>query len=93
MLTCKNFYSFFQEFLENPKLFSSGHSRFDIGQGSAGTCWFLSTVANIAGNKKMIEQAKIIILYHRSTPAVVSTLLLCIFLRKKYLTNLKPNLN
>ncbi|XP_005089461.1 calpain-2 catalytic subunit [Aplysia californica] len=44
------------EFVDNPKLFSDGATRFDIGQGSAGTCWFLSTVANIAGNKSMIDQ-------------------------------------
>ncbi|GFS03948.1 calpain-9 [Elysia marginata] len=45
-----------KEFLENPTLFTEGTTRFDIGQGSAGTCWFLSTVANVADNERMLRQ-------------------------------------
>ncbi|KAH9503245.1 hypothetical protein Btru_068552 [Bulinus truncatus] len=45
-----------KEFVDNPKLFTDGSTRFDIGQGSAGTCWFLSIVADIADNKKMLER-------------------------------------
>ncbi|GFO40923.1 calpain-9 [Plakobranchus ocellatus] len=45
-----------KDFLEDPVLFTDGTTRFDIGQGSAGTCWFLSTVANIADNEAMLKQ-------------------------------------
>ncbi|RUS78730.1 hypothetical protein EGW08_013517 [Elysia chlorotica] len=45
-----------KDFLENPALFTEGTTRFDIGQGSAGTCWFLSTVANFASNERMLRQ-------------------------------------
>ena len=55
---------YFQEFLSEPKLFADGASRFDIGQGSAGTCWFLSTVANMAQNQKMVNQVEISILFY-----------------------------
>ncbi|XP_055899736.1 calpain-1 catalytic subunit-like [Biomphalaria glabrata] len=45
-----------KEFVDHPKLFTDGSTRFDIGQGSAGTCWFLSIVADIADNKQMLKQ-------------------------------------
>ncbi|KAK3733722.1 hypothetical protein RRG08_026837 [Elysia crispata] len=45
-----------KDFLDNPALFTEGTTRFDIGQGSAGTCWFLSTVANIADNERILGQ-------------------------------------
>ncbi|CAL1547299.1 unnamed protein product [Lymnaea stagnalis] len=45
-----------KEFAENPSLFTDGATRFDIGQGSAGTCWFLSIVADIADKKNMLRQ-------------------------------------
>ncbi|XP_064614141.1 LOW QUALITY PROTEIN: calpain-2 catalytic subunit-like [Liolophura sinensis] len=45
-----------QEFAESPVLFSEGTTRFDIGQGSAGTCWFLSLVASISERKDLMNQ-------------------------------------
>ncbi|XP_070210636.1 calpain-1 catalytic subunit-like isoform X2 [Littorina saxatilis] len=44
------------EISSNPKLFSDGTTRYDIGQGGAGTCWFLSTVANISEHKALLNQ-------------------------------------
>ena len=46
----------FQEICENPVLFSEGTTRFDIGQGSAGTCWFLSVLASLADKPGIISQ-------------------------------------
>ncbi|PVD30370.1 hypothetical protein C0Q70_09635 [Pomacea canaliculata] len=45
-----------REFRKNPKLFTEGTTRFDIGQGSAGTCWFLSTVASLASEASLLKQ-------------------------------------
>ncbi|XP_021367799.1 calpain-1 catalytic subunit-like [Mizuhopecten yessoensis] len=39
-----------------PVLFSDGTTRYDIGQGSIGTCWFLSMVSVIADRPKLIRQ-------------------------------------
>ena len=44
-------------------LFADGTTRFDIGQGSAGTCWFLSMVANLAENEEFIHRVGILIMY------------------------------
>ena len=48
-----------QEISSSPVLFSEGSTRFDIGQGGAGTCWFLSTVANISEHKELLNQVGI----------------------------------
>ncbi|XP_041366750.1 calpain-1 catalytic subunit-like [Gigantopelta aegis] len=45
-----------REFCDYPVLFADGTTRFDIGQGSAGTCWFLSMVANLAENEDFIHR-------------------------------------
>ncbi|CAG5133760.1 unnamed protein product [Candidula unifasciata] len=45
-----------KDFLENPKLFTEGTTRFDIGQGTAGTCWFLAVLAEIADRKDLIKR-------------------------------------
>nr|XP_034308923.1 calpain-8-like [Crassostrea gigas]XP_034308924.1 calpain-8-like [Crassostrea gigas]XP_034308925.1 calpain-8-like [Crassostrea gigas] len=45
-----------KEFAEKPCLFSEGTSRYDIGQGSIGTCWFLASVANIADKPKLLRR-------------------------------------
>ncbi|XP_059148726.1 calpain-1 catalytic subunit-like [Physella acuta] len=45
-----------KEFVENPQLFTEGSTRFDIGQGTAGTCYFLSIVADIADKPDLIKQ-------------------------------------
>lgn len=45
-----------QEFASSPCLFSEGTSRYDIGQGSIGTCWFLASVANIADKPKLLRR-------------------------------------
>ncbi|KAL8561164.1 hypothetical protein ACOMHN_054535 [Nucella lapillus] len=44
------------ELSDSPKLFSEGTTRYDIGQGGAGTCWFLSTVANISEHPDQLKQ-------------------------------------
>ncbi|KAL4222080.1 peptidase C2 [Mactra antiquata] len=44
------------EFREAPVLFSDGTTRYDIGQGSAGTCWFLSMVAMLADRPKVFHR-------------------------------------
>ncbi|ESP00170.1 hypothetical protein LOTGIDRAFT_141267, partial [Lottia gigantea] len=44
------------EFCENPVLYADGTTRFDIGQGSAGTCWFLSMVANISEKTALLNR-------------------------------------
>ena len=58
----------FQEISSSPVLFSGGSTRFDIGQGGAGTCWFLSTVANISECKELLNQVGI----NTSIPAAAS---------------------
>ncbi|XP_062574452.1 calpain-A-like [Saccostrea cucullata] len=44
------------EFASDPCLFSKGHSRYDIGQGSIGTCWFLASVANVADKPQLLRR-------------------------------------
>uniref|UniRef100_A0A8W8MAY6 Calpain catalytic domain-containing protein n=1 Tax=Magallana gigas TaxID=29159 RepID=A0A8W8MAY6_MAGGI len=44
------------EFASSPCLFSEGTTRYDIGQGSIGTCWFLSSVANVADKPKLLRR-------------------------------------
>ncbi|XP_022303003.2 calpain-1 catalytic subunit-like isoform X1 [Crassostrea virginica] len=44
------------EFARNPCLFSKGTARYDIGQGSIGTCWFLASVANVADNRILLKR-------------------------------------
>lgn len=46
----------FQEFADDPCLFAEGTTRFDVGQGSAGTCWFLSVLASLADKPDTINQ-------------------------------------
>jgi hypothetical protein len=46
---------FSQEICEAPVLFSEGTTRFDIGQGELGTCWFLAMVANIADKPRLLR--------------------------------------
>ena len=48
-----------QELTPEPCLFADGTTRFDIGQGSAGTCWFLSIVAALAEKEDIIKQVVI----------------------------------
>ncbi|XP_078321159.1 calpain-9-like [Crassostrea virginica] len=44
------------DFAPNPCLFSEGTTRYDIGQGSIGTCWFLSSVANVADKPQLLRR-------------------------------------
>ncbi|XP_061185731.1 calpain clp-1-like [Saccostrea echinata] len=44
------------EFASDPCLFSDGTSRYDIGQGSIGTCWFLSSVSNVADKPQLLRR-------------------------------------
>lgn len=44
------------EFRDAPVLFSEGTTRYDIGQGAAGTCWFLSMVAMLADRPQLFER-------------------------------------
>ncbi|XP_033762963.1 calpain-2 catalytic subunit-like isoform X2 [Pecten maximus] len=44
------------EIRSRPVLFSDGTTRYDIGQGSIGTCWFLSMVSVIADKPSLIRQ-------------------------------------
>ncbi|WAQ94901.1 CAN5-like protein [Mya arenaria] len=44
------------EVRDNPVLFSDGVTRYDIGQGSAGTCWFLSMVALLADKPEVFHR-------------------------------------
>ncbi|KAK3108056.1 hypothetical protein FSP39_000341 [Pinctada imbricata] len=44
------------EIRDNPVLFSEGTTRFDVGQGSFGTCWFLSMVSVIADKPKLMAR-------------------------------------
>ena len=49
---------FSQEICEAPVLFSEGTTRFDIGQGELGTCWFLAMVANIADKPRLLRRVR-----------------------------------
>ena len=44
-------------------LYSDGTSRFDIGQGSLGTCWFLSILNSMADKPEFLSQVIILILF------------------------------
>ncbi|OWF55497.1 Calpain-B [Mizuhopecten yessoensis] len=44
------------EIRDNPVLFSDGTSKYDIGQRSIGTCWFLAMVTNIADKPTLLRQ-------------------------------------
>ncbi|KAK7100682.1 calpain-9-like isoform X2 [Littorina saxatilis] len=44
------------EISDHPQLFTDGTTRFDIGQGEAGTCWFLSMVASIAPHTRLVKE-------------------------------------
>ncbi|KAK7100685.1 calpain-9-like [Littorina saxatilis] len=44
------------EISRNPQLYTDGTTRFDIGQGGAGTCWFLSIVASIAKDDEILKE-------------------------------------
>ena len=63
-------YSYEKDFLDNPALFTEGTTRFDIGQGSAGTCWFLSTVANIADNERILGQVGLLLCFQSSAETI-----------------------
>ncbi|XP_060076489.1 calpain-5-like [Ylistrum balloti] len=41
---------------DNPVLVSDGTSKYDIGQRSIGTCWFLAAVTNIADKPNLMRQ-------------------------------------
>ncbi|XP_033761572.1 calpain-5-like, partial [Pecten maximus] len=41
---------------DKPVLFSDGTSKYDIGQRSIGTCWFLAMVTNIADKPNLLRQ-------------------------------------
>ncbi|XP_041347254.1 calpain-8-like isoform X1 [Gigantopelta aegis] len=43
-----------REFRDNPVLFSDGTTIYEVGQRSAGTCWFVSMVADLAKNEDTI---------------------------------------
>ena len=45
-----------QEFVENPQLFVGGSDRFDVGQGQASTCWFLSVLSSLADKPELLRQ-------------------------------------
>lgn len=45
-----------QEFLDHPVLFAGGTTRFDIEQGGAGTCWFLSILSSLADKPEVLKQ-------------------------------------
>ena len=47
---------YIQEFVDAPVLFAEGTTRFDIGQGRAGTCWFLSILAALGDREDVIKQ-------------------------------------
>ena len=49
----------FQEIAESPQLYTEGSNRFDVGQGSAGTCWFLSILAALADKTDVLKQVRI----------------------------------
>nr|KAG5689863.1 hypothetical protein BaRGS_002374 [Batillaria attramentaria] len=40
----------------NPVLYTEGRSRYDVGQGGAGTCWFLATVSAIADKPVLLDK-------------------------------------
>ena len=47
---------YMQDFCENPSLFTDGTARFDVEQGRAGTCWFLSILSALADKPEIIKQ-------------------------------------
>ncbi|XP_070196507.1 calpain-like [Littorina saxatilis] len=46
------------EISDHPQLFTDGTTRFDIGQGEAGTCWLLSMVASIAPHARLLQEVR-----------------------------------
>ncbi|VDI35633.1 calpain, invertebrate [Mytilus galloprovincialis] len=44
------------EVAKDPVLYSDGATRFDIGQGEVGTCWFMAMVANIADKPRLLQR-------------------------------------
>ena len=48
-----------QEITDSPQLYTEGSNRFDVGQGSAGTCWFLSILAALADKADVLKQVRI----------------------------------
>ena len=48
-----------QEIADSPQLYTEGSNRFDVGQGSAGTCWFLSILAALADKADVLKQVRI----------------------------------
>ncbi|XP_069110106.1 calpain-B-like [Argopecten irradians] len=53
----------------NPVLFSDGTSKYDIGQRSIGTCWFLAMVTNIADKPNLLKKVIPSDAYPVGTPA------------------------
>ena len=47
------------EFASEPLLFTDGTTRFDIGQGAAGTCWFLSILSALADREEFLKEVGI----------------------------------
>ena len=46
------------EFADQPVLYAEGTTRFDVGQGSAGTCYFLSILSSIADKPEVLSQVR-----------------------------------
>ena len=46
----------FQEICDDPQLFVSGASRFDVKQGELGDCWLLAAVASLCQNQKFLAR-------------------------------------
>ncbi|KAK7504434.1 hypothetical protein BaRGS_00004300, partial [Batillaria attramentaria] len=53
----------------NPQLYTQGRSLYDVGQGSAGTCWFLATLSTIADKKVLMDKVIPPNSYKLGTPA------------------------